>query len=95
MERSDTPSPAASPPLQPSPFHRSGLDHLLAKLPGTAVQLFTIQKLSQALLVSLQGPSVDRQWPWALLGTLIVIVVPATASSAFDFLGRFLSKPRT
>lgn len=92
MEPSDTPQPAVSLPSPASPSPRSGLDQMFARLPGTAVQLFTIERLSQALLSSLQAPSADNQWRWALLGTIVVIVVPATASSAFDLLRQWLSK---
>jgi hypothetical protein len=95
MASSDTPPPVASPLSAPSPLPKSGLDSFLEKLPGTSVQLYTVHRLSLALLESLRAPSADDRWRWALLGTIVVVVLPAAASSLFGLFDRFLSSKRT
>lgn len=90
MESSDTPSPAALPPAPPSllPVPRSGLDSLLSKLPGTAVQLYALHQLQPTLLVSCAD---ETRFRLGLLG-FVVIVAPAAVWSAFDLARHFLSK---
>jgi hypothetical protein len=90
MERSDTPPPVASPPLQPSLLPRSGLDSLLSKLPGTAVQLYALHKLHPVLLEAMRTPCSDDRWRWALLG-FVGLVTPAAVLGAFDLLRQWLA----
>lgn len=90
MDLQATPPPAVSPPSPPSPLPRSGLDSMLSKLPGTAVQFYALYKLAPALMLSLASPADDR-WKWVLLG-FVGIVAPALVSNAFDIARQFLSK---
>jgi hypothetical protein len=89
MEHSVTPLPVASPPPPPSHYHRSGLDSLLSKLPGTAVQLYALHQLQPVVLASM-GLCADQRWRWVLL-SFVVVVVPTFASSALDTARQFLA----
>lgn len=94
MDSFVTPQPAASPPSPPPSSPRSGLDQLLSKLPGTAVQLYALHQLQPVVLTSM-GQCVDQRWRWALL-SFVVLVVPTLAWSALDTARLFLgSKPRS
>jgi hypothetical protein len=89
MDSPDTPPPAASPLSPASQLPRSGLDSLLSKLPGTAVQLYALHLL-QPVVLSSMALCAEQRWRWALL-SFVVVVVPTFAWSAFDIARQFLN----
>lgn len=86
MDQTPTPLPLSSAQSQVSPLLRSGWDSLLARLPGTSVQLFAVYQIGPAIHPSTSDPHFTR----ALIA-LVVVVFPSLASNLSDLLRHYLA----
>lgn len=85
----DTPPPASpsQSSLGSSSRYRSGLDEMLARLPGTCVQLYALYLFSPSLSL----PSSDPRWIRVLFA-MLGIVSPALVLSLYSGVRRSLER---